>query len=158
MEQFNNQNPSTLFVGKKETPLHADYLTAILAALAMLERHFRRSLDELEKQIYIDGLRELRPEQIERITKKALKTLKRMPLIADLLELANERSEEVKDPRPNAYPPSPLLEEIREIEREISQQMFGKPYHELEGNQLLACATEAAQIRYQRMLGKAKAL
>lgn len=152
MEQF-NQNPSTLSGAKKETPLREEYLNAIVPALVLLERHFRRSLDELEKQIYIDALRDLRPEQIERITKKALKTLKRMPLVADLLEFANERSEAPPpDSRPNSYPLPPLLEEIREIEREICREMFGKGYLELSDKELLECAAEAGKIRYQRML------
>lgn len=153
MEQLNNQNPSTLFAGKKETPLQESYISAILVALAKLERHYRCSLDELEKQIYIDGLRDLRPEQIERITQKLLDTLKRMPKIADFKELANQRTEErLPDPRPSNYPLPVLLEEIRQIEREICREMFGKGYLELSEKELLACATEAAKIRYQRML------
>jgi hypothetical protein len=79
---------------KKPTPLSEESLNTILKGLALLGRHYRRQLDELETQTYFQGLRDIEPRRLERAFTRALETLKRMPLIADLRELANERSTE----------------------------------------------------------------
>src|ERR1700730_18351609 len=77
---------------KQPTPLSEESLGNILKGLALLGRHYRRQLDDLENQTYIQGLRDIEPRRLEQAFKRALETLKRMPLIADLRELANERS------------------------------------------------------------------
>jgi hypothetical protein len=77
---------------KKRTPLSEESLSTTLKGLALLGRHFRRQLDELETQTYIQGLRDIEPHRLQTAFTRALETLKRMPLIADLRELANEQS------------------------------------------------------------------
>jgi hypothetical protein len=79
---------------KQPTPLSEESLQVTLAGLALLGRHFRRQLDELETQTYMQGLRDIEPRKLQHAFTRALETLKRMPLIADLRELANERSTE----------------------------------------------------------------
>jgi hypothetical protein len=89
---------------KKPTPLSEESLNTILKGLALLGRHYRRQLDELETQTYMQGLRDIEPRKLQHAFTRALETLKRMPLIADLRELVNERSTEaLMAPPPGKY-------------------------------------------------------
>lgn len=85
---------------KQPTPLSEESLQVTLAGLALLGRHYRRQLDDLETQTYIQGLRDIEPRKLEQAFKRALETLKRMPLIADLRELANEKGTEAVTSQP----------------------------------------------------------
>jgi hypothetical protein len=139
---------------KPQTPLSSELLNATLKGLALLSRHFRRELDDLETQTYLQGLRDLKPAEIEKACMRALETMKRMPVIADLRELVNEKGEEAIYTKlgPEVDPgPSATILEMRVIARQIAPERCGKPYGELSDMELLECAAEATKIRFQRL-------
>ena len=143
---------------KEPTRLSQEFLTVAGFQLRKIARHFRRQLDETEMLTYMEGLRNLQPDKIERACTRAIETMTRMPFIADLLALANERSEEAlyqgRHQEFKEFGLSPLMMEIRDLGREIAVTRFGKAYEELNDKELFECASQAAQIRYARLRRK----
>jgi len=74
---------------KVQMRLSSESLQVTLKGLALLSRHFRRDLDELETHTYIQGLRGIPPAKLEKAITRALETMRNMPVIADLRELAD---------------------------------------------------------------------
>ena len=144
--------PLTRSAANQPTQLSSEFLAVLRFQLTKLARHFRRDLDEMELLTYIEGLRDLSRESLERACTRALKTMTRMPFIAELRELADKRSEnaslyERRHDDFEDFPPSVFMAEIRELVEKIALDRFGKPYEELTDEEVFQCSVAAGPIR-----------
>lgn len=156
-------------VAEPQSPTWLEVMEACLQVYAAVYR------EEVTEQLFLgyhEALKELRnPRLLRAAFTRATLSTKFRPTPAEIREAYNLEAEEEQqtqrelrrdEPETDYRFDSrivlngrPVIDEVREVAKGISQEMFGKPYRELDREQVFECISEAQKRRLAR-LGKGK--
>jgi hypothetical protein len=120
METGRTEKHSTPSAGNQAQAPSGESVKAICRWAQVFGEHFQREVSDLAMMAYIEGLKDLTPEQIQFCCERALQEVDRMPTVAHIRKkLYDERRGE----RPAYLDEAPLSEEDRIAALEYSQKL-----------------------------------
>ena len=120
METERPERHSTPFGGSPARQQYEESVKAICRWVQVFSEHFQREVSDLATMAYIEGLKDLRPDQIQFCCEKTLREVDRMPTVAHIRQRFYG---EPQTERPEYLDQPPASEEEREAALEYSNKL-----------------------------------